>query len=47
LKKDSEISRFLEPQTIDGLFDTAYHLKHVDTIFRRVFGDEIGSSSSG
>jgi adenylosuccinate lyase len=47
LKKDPEISRFLEPQTIDGLFDTAYHLKHVDTIFRRVFGDEIGSSSSG
>ena len=27
------------PQTIDGLFDTAYHLKHVDTIFRRVFGE--------
>ena len=26
-------------QTIDGLFDTAYHLKHVDTIFRRVFGE--------
>ena len=25
--------------TIDGLFDTAYHLKHVDTIFRRVFGE--------
>jgi adenylosuccinate lyase len=47
LKKDPEISRFLEPQTIDGLFDTAYHLKHVDTIFRRVFGDEVGSSSSG
>jgi len=37
----------LEPPTIDGLFDPAYHLKHVETIFRRVFGDEIGSSSSG
>jgi hypothetical protein len=24
---------------IDGLFDTGYHLKHVDTIFRRVFGE--------
>jgi adenylosuccinate lyase len=47
LKRDPEISRFLEPPTIDGLFDTAYHLKHVDTIFRRVFGDEVGSSSSG
>jgi adenylosuccinate lyase len=47
LKRDAEISRFLEPPIIDGLFDTAYHLKHVDTIFRRVFGDEVGSSSSG
>ena len=38
--RDHPLSR---PQTIDGLFDTAYHLKHVDTIFRRVFGDEVGS----
>jgi hypothetical protein len=28
----------LSPEAIDGSFDTAYHLKHVDTIFRRVFG---------
>jgi len=47
LKKDPEITRYLEPQTIDGLFDSAYHLKHVDTIFRRVFGNEAGSGSSG
>jgi adenylosuccinate lyase len=39
LKHDPAITRLLEPQTIDGLFDTAYHLKHVDTIFRRVFGE--------
>jgi adenylosuccinate lyase len=39
LKQDSAITRLLEPQTIDGLFDTTYHLKHVDTIFRRVFGE--------
>src|SRR5438477_565370 len=39
LKRDTEITRFLEPQTIDGLFDSAYHSKHVDTIFRRVFGE--------
>ncbi|MGD9617081.1 MAG: adenylosuccinate lyase [Alphaproteobacteria bacterium] len=38
LKSDPEITRFLPGQTIDGLFDTEYHLKHVDTIFRRVFG---------
>jgi adenylosuccinate lyase len=39
LKRDPEITRLLNPDTIDGLFDTAYHLKHVDTIFRRVFGE--------
>jgi adenylosuccinate lyase len=39
LKADPEISRYLPPHTIDGLFDTTYHLKHVDTIFRRVFGE--------
>jgi adenylosuccinate lyase len=39
LKHDPEIARFLDPDVIDGLFDTAYHLKHVDTIFRRVFGE--------
>ena len=39
LKADPEIGRRLSAPTIDGLFDTAYHLKHVDTIFRRVFGD--------
>jgi adenylosuccinate lyase len=26
-------------EAIDTSFDTAYHLKHVDTIFRRVFGE--------
>jgi len=40
LKHDPEIARHLSSETIDGLFDLAYHLKHVDTIFRRVFGDE-------
>src|SRR6516165_6244003 len=39
LRRDPAIARLLDPQTIDGLFDTAYHLKHVDTIFRRVFGE--------
>jgi adenylosuccinate lyase len=39
LKRDPEIASYLSPQTIDGLFDTAYHLKHVETIFRRVFGE--------
>jgi len=39
LKADPEIARYLTPQAIDASFDTAYHLKHVDTIFRRVFGE--------
>jgi adenylosuccinate lyase len=39
LKRDPEVTRLIPPETIDGLFDTGYHLKHVDTIFRRVFGD--------
>jgi len=39
LKADPEIGRYLTPEAIDASFDTAYHLKHVDTIFRRVFGE--------
>ena len=39
LKADPEIGRYLTAEQIDASFDTAYHLKHVDTIFRRVFGD--------
>jgi adenylosuccinate lyase len=39
LKADPEIARYLTPEAIDGSFDTAYHLKHVNTIFRRVFGE--------
>ena len=38
LKSDPEIGRYLGAEAIDASFDTAYHLKHVDTIFRRVFG---------
>ena len=40
LKADPEITKFLAPAAIDASFDPAYHLKHVDTIFRRVFGAE-------
>jgi adenylosuccinate lyase len=41
LKADPEIARYLTPEAIDASFDTAYHLKHVDTIFRRVFGTNV------
>ena len=43
LKADPEIARYLTAEAIDASFDTAYHLKHVDTIFRRVFGDAAAS----
>ena len=36
LKQDPEISGYLDPRMIDGLFDTAYHVKYGDMIFRRV-----------
>jgi adenylosuccinate lyase len=39
LKSDPEIARHLSAEAIDGLFDTAYHLKHVDAIFARVVGE--------
>jgi adenylosuccinate lyase len=28
----------LSGQELEALFDLGYHLKHVDTIFERVFG---------
>src|SRR5437763_2446001 len=36
LKADPEVTARLRPEELEGLFDEAYHLKHVDTIFRRV-----------
>ncbi|MFY9954519.1 adenylosuccinate lyase [Bradyrhizobium sp.] len=38
LKNDAEVKRYLTDAEIEEQFDLAYHLKHVDTIFRRVFG---------
>ncbi len=39
LKADSDVAKALSPQELEALFDLGYHLKHVDTIFRRVFGE--------
>lgn len=36
LKDDAQVT--LSDAQIDAMFDDAYHLKHVDTIFNRVFG---------
>jgi adenylosuccinate lyase len=38
LQADPEVTRCLSPDALEELFDLGYHLKHVDTIFRRVFG---------
>jgi adenylosuccinate lyase len=39
LKADPEVSKALTPAELEEKFDLGYHLKHVDTIFRRVFGE--------
>ncbi|MEE4348789.1 MAG: adenylosuccinate lyase [Pacificimonas sp.] len=39
LKADPEVSAALSDEEIESRFDLGYHLKHVDTIFARVFGD--------
>jgi adenylosuccinate lyase len=38
LKADAEVSAHIPAKTLEELFDLGYHTKHVDTIFRRVFG---------
>jgi adenylosuccinate lyase len=38
LKADPEVRKALSIKEIEANFDLTYHLKHVDTIFKRVFG---------
>jgi adenylosuccinate lyase len=40
LKADADVAALLSENEIDALFDLGYHTKHVETIFRRVFGIE-------
>ncbi|MEL7683902.1 adenylosuccinate lyase [Citromicrobium bathyomarinum] len=41
LKQDEDVSKALSENDLTALFDLDYHLKHVDTIFARVFdGDQ-------
>ena len=39
LKNDPEVSAQLGAEQLDGLFNLDYHLREVDTIFERVFGN--------
>ncbi|WP_425905028.1 adenylosuccinate lyase [Nitrobacter sp. TKz-YC02] len=38
LKNDADVKKYLADAEIAEQFDLNYHLKHVDTIFKRVFG---------
>jgi len=38
LKSDADVSANLSDQELDALFDLDQHFRHVDTIFKRVFG---------
>ncbi len=38
LKADPEVAALLPEAKLEESFDLAFHLKHVDTIFGRVFG---------
>jgi len=48
LKQDEDVSKALGANELEDLFDLDYHLKHVDTIFARVFaaGGKQGISRS-
>jgi adenylosuccinate lyase len=39
LKNDSDVTKALPVSQIEACFDLGFHLKHVDTIFARVFGE--------
>ena len=39
LKEDEDVMASVAPSEIDALFDDAHHLRRVDEIFRRVFGE--------
>ena len=39
LAADQDVTRHLDAETLAGLFDLSRHARHVETIFRRVFGE--------
>jgi adenylosuccinate lyase len=38
LKRDRNLARVLSGKELQALFDLGYHTRHVDTVFKRVFG---------
>ncbi len=48
LLADAEVTRHLSPDEIRAEFDLGYHIRHVDTIFARVFGtDQVSGATEG
>jgi adenylosuccinate lyase len=47
LEADADVAKALTPKEIEDLFDLAFHTKHVDTIFARVFGSPPSPTSPG
>jgi adenylosuccinate lyase len=41
LKADQDVRKHLDEAELKANFDLAYHFKHVDTIFERVFGSAV------
>ncbi|QQP91868.1 adenylosuccinate lyase [Skermanella sp. TT6] len=39
LQNDAEVTKHIDADSLAVLFNMAYHTKHVDTIFKRVFGE--------
>ena len=39
LKADPDVSRAVPAKSLEAMFDLDYHTAHVDTIFKRVFGE--------
>ena len=39
LKADKDVAKALSAKELEALFDLGYHLKQVDAIFERVFGE--------
>jgi len=46
LKADPEVSKSLSAVALEALFDLDFHIKHVDTIFGRVFGAADAAATS-
>ena len=41
LKAEPQVTEKLSDADLEALFDDGYHFKHVDTVFRRVFGEGV------